>query len=453
VSRGARRLLPALLVVASVLVASSADAQTAASFQRQYDHPERWFFPYAQVQASDGGYVICGDSYHVGTQDSSAYLMKLDPIGDVVWTKEYRLLAGFQHAASIVRVDGPAGDVYVVLVDVDQVQRPALMAVDVNGQFLGSKGYFDAAGSQLTMHELQRTSDGGWMMLGKTFDPGTGLDALAMKLDAIGTPQWTRRLAGSIPFPLFGSDDDALGMLEVRGGTGYIVSAMVGSDAYLGLWSGAGVPLFALAYKIESAFLFERVLGLFLTSTNRIVLVANADLSNDRFPLIIELDPTGAIVGTQAVSLPMSATRAIGTSDGGFVIAGSSLIVPGAQGLRLVKYDANLNQQWSWQYDATLTFATINPPANVIETADGGFLVTVAARDGTDPVQHVVKVAADGTTACNPDPIGPEFVFDVEVVSPTTTSDSTTINDFALPFTETLLPVDASDDCAGSGAD
>ena len=147
----------------------------------------------------------------------------------------------------------------------------------------------------------------------------------------------------------------------------------------------------------------------------------------------------------------MSATKAIGTSDGGFAIAGSALLTPGVQGLRLARYDADATLRWARQYDVDLTFATINPPANAIQTGDGGFILSVAALSGLEPVQRVVRVDGSGDLGCGSTPFAGPLVFEVEsTVAPVAVSDRTVLA-FWLTFVEQGLEVQASPDCPGPG--
>lgn len=440
-------------VLTLALATAMAECASAQTFQRQYGHPERWLTPRDQVQASDGGFVICGESFLVDSSASRPFLMKLDEAGDVLWAREYERLSGHHCAASLVRRDGPGGDLYVVLVQHGELEHPVLMAVSSTGTFLAAKAY-TSPGAPLDMDHLVARADGGWLLVGRTFDTVSGHDAAVLALDATGTAAWFRTLAGSIDFPLFGSDDTGLGVRETAGGDNVVVSAMVDSDAYLGLWDGdGGAPRSDAAFRLQGGFVFERILALVLTRTGRRVVVASADLANDRFPLIMEIDDAGRLIGAQALSVPMSASRALATSDGGFVIAGSSLITPGRQGLRLVKFDGNLVRQWAWQYDATPSFASASPPTHVIETDDGGFLLTRAAQDGLDPVALVVRTGPLGELECGAQPLPPAFAFDVEMLPPPTTSTTATVEDVIVTFDTLALDITASPPCPGPTED
>ncbi len=401
-----------LLIACAFVLVQAAAAQV--TFSRNYDRPDREYSPRDQLELPGGGYLICGDAYVTGTQRSRPYLMRLDAAGGVQWCKEYPFFDGFHRAEAILPF---APNLYVLLGDFYGVQKPALMAVDGSGNLLIAAGYLQGP-DPLTMEDFTRTSDGGFLLVGSTFHAATGQDLVVLKLGPFGQVLWYRELAGSIAYPLFGADDFGVTAVEAADGSGYFVGGSLESDAFLAKLDLGGDVVFQRTYKLAGAFRFERALAFLERPAGSSYLIAVADLSNDRFPLILEVDAGGNLLNTTVDSLPLSATKAIPTADGGFAIAGSSLITPGAQGLRLAKYDANASLQWARQYDVNLTFATINPPANVIQTADGGFLLSVAALSGIDPVQRVVKVDANGMLGCGSTALSGPFTFPVEASVP-----------------------------------
>lgn len=423
----------ALLTLAALfgLPDESAAAQTA--FARNYDNGARELSPRDQLEVQGGGLLVCGDSYLTGTAQSRPYLMRLTAAGDVLWCKEYEVLPGFHRAEAITEA---FPGIYVILADVYGVQKPALFAVNAAGDFLLGRGY-TMGSAQLTMDEMLRTSDGGFLLVGSTFRDTTGSDVAVLKLGPLGEVVWYRELVGGILAPLFGSNDFAVGAVEALDASGYYVLGSLESDAYLAKLDLDGNVVFERTYRLPGASLFERTLGFFEKDGGPGTLIAIADFANDRFPLILQVDSAGNLLSSTAGSLGMSATKALPTADGGFAIAGSSLITPGAQGLRLARYDSTASLQWAFQYDVMLTFATINPPANVIQAADGGFLLSVAALAGLDPVQHAVRATPAGANGCETPLAGP-FPFTVE--------SSTTVSSIAAPVVVSVFLTFAQSD-------
>lgn len=429
-------------VIGGLVAGFLAAVPAAQTFAVDHDRPDREYFPRDQLQRADGSYLVCGDAYIPGTQQSRPYVMRLDASGALLSQNEYALLPTFHRAEALIPWTAGRS---IVLADVYGLQKPALFAVDADGSFLAGRGYA-AGAAELTMEDFIRTRTGGFLLVGRTFTPATGGDVAVLELDAFGNPQWYRELTGSIPYPLFGADDLGTAVVEARSGDGYWVLGTLESDALLAKLDLDGDLVFQRTFSLAGGFLFERSLA-WLETAGGGVLVASANLSNDLFPLVLRLDAAGDLVSTTVASFPMSATSAVVTADGGFAIAGASLIVPGAQGLRLAKYDAQANLSWAFQYDVQLTFATVNPPANLTQTADGGFLLSVAALSGIEPVQHTIKVAADGTTSCGATPLAGPFVFEVEPTAREVSVATREVLAPLLPFGQTPTTVDGSDVC------
>lgn len=421
--------------------ATSPSAQL--SFERDYDRGDRQFFPHGTLHTSDGGYLISGEAFVTGTQQSRPYLMKLDEGGDVSWHREYTAIQGFHHAEAVLPL-GP--NAYVALLELDSFEKTALFAVDANGGFLAARGYSLGA-AELSMEDFVRTRDGGFLLVGHTFRPTTGTDIAVLKLGPDGGVQWYRELAGSIQDPLFAANDFATNAVPARDGTGYFICGLFETDAYLAKLDLTGNPVFERTYGVAGAALFESGLTFRERASGGGVLIANANLSSDLFPLVLNLDATGRPDNTTVASLPLSATRAIPTAGGGFAIAGSSLLVPGANGIRLAKYDANAALEWAFQYDVQPTFAAINPPANLVQSSDGGYLVTMAALSGAEPIQHVVKVDGSGASACGATPVSGPFVFEIESESVSSAMSAPTVTSPLFGMAVTPLAIDVHDLC------
>jgi hypothetical protein len=127
-------------------------------------------------QTQDGGYIMVGYTSSFGVGNWDVYVIKLDANGDNVWEKTY-----------------------------------------------GGSGY-DIA------YSIQQTSDGGYIIAGKTEDFYSG-DVYIIKLDKDGNKMWEKTFGGS-------GDDGAYSIQQTKDG-GYIVAGYTssfgagGSDVYV----------------------------------------------------------------------------------------------------------------------------------------------------------------------------------------------------------------------------
>lgn len=438
--RAAARVVATCALIA--LMGASASAQM--TFAKDHDRADREFSPRDQLQTSDGGWLLCGEALVVdGGFTTRPYAMRLDALGEVLWHREYQLFSDFHQARALV----PLGaDAFVMVVELSGLEKTTLVAIDGAGEVLVGLG-LTLGVPPFTISEALRTSDGGFLFAGETWRPATGKDLAVLKLRPNGSVEWFREIAGSISAPLFGSDDVASGLAEAGDGSGYFVLGTVEHDAYLAKLDAAGLLVYERSYSITGASVFEAALLRQELPGGGARMALSANLSNDRFPMVFDVDANGEPVGGTAASFPISTTVAVETADGGLVLGGSSLIVPGAQGVRLVKYDAGAALEWAYQYDKTLSFATANPPVLLDQAADGRLFASVAAISGFEPVQHNLRVDSDGDLRCPPTPLDGPFVFELTARTPRTSLRTAPVFSLLLSFASTPMSVETDKLC------
>jgi hypothetical protein len=138
----------------------------------------------------DGGYLIIGWSYSFGSGGSDLYLIRTDSVGNEQWARTYGGPSNDGGDACVMTSDtcyliagltysfGAGGsDVWIVKID------PA-------GDTLWTKvygGQFDDVASA-----VQRTSDGNYIIAGRTYDPVLLNEIFLLKVDESGDTIWTR---------------------------------------------------------------------------------------------------------------------------------------------------------------------------------------------------------------------------------------------------------------------
>jgi hypothetical protein len=129
---------------------------------------------YTVRQTSDGGYIIAGWTFSFGADTGDAYLIKTTSLGDTVWTKTY----GGTSADAWYSVQQISDDGYIVA---GQTYSFGAGSYDVyldktnsSGDELWSRTY-GGTGSD-GGYSVQQTSDGGYIIAGKTSSFGVGFD-------------------------------------------------------------------------------------------------------------------------------------------------------------------------------------------------------------------------------------------------------------------------------------
>lgn len=175
----------------------------------------------AMCSTRDSCYVITGLTDCRGAMDGRIYLLKINVLGDTVWTKSFGSSNQINHGHSVQQtIDGGYIVSGVTWLSYDSSYQYILTKTDSlgNTQWVrryGGVGIEDA-------FSAQQTSDNGYIIAGLTSSFGQGKqDVYVVKTDSVGNIEWTRTYGG-------GEDDCALYIHTITGGncliTGYTYS-------------------------------------------------------------------------------------------------------------------------------------------------------------------------------------------------------------------------------------
>ncbi|MHA2612326.1 MAG: InlB B-repeat-containing protein, partial [bacterium JZ-2024 1] len=150
---------------------------------------------YSIQQTSDGGYIVAGETYSFGAGDWDIWVLKLNANGDVVWQRTYGW-ARLDWARSIQQTSDGG---YIVAGMTDSFGAGSwdiwVLKLDANGNVLWQKTYGGANWDEA--YSIQQTSDGGYIVAGKTYSFGAGYtDIWVLKLDADGNVLWQKTYGG-----------------------------------------------------------------------------------------------------------------------------------------------------------------------------------------------------------------------------------------------------------------
>ena len=146
-------------------------------------------------QTADSGYIICGYTYSFGLGNADIWLIKIDIMGDTLWTKTYGGINQDVGGAVQQTIDGGyilTGSTRSFGSGVDDVW---ILKTDESGDTLWSKIY--GGSSYEWGYSIQQTADSGYIIAGSTASFGAGEDDVwLIKTNALGDTLWTRTYGG-----------------------------------------------------------------------------------------------------------------------------------------------------------------------------------------------------------------------------------------------------------------
>jgi hypothetical protein len=136
-------------------------------------------------QTQDGGYIIAGIQAFLGID---IYLIKTDSIGDTLWSKYYR----WQDASKGYSVHQTQDGGYIVagwalkMVGTIEYQYSYIVKTDSLGDTLWTRIYGDGTNTIDGFRNARQTTDGGYIVVGSIHTPINGIQVYLIKTDADG---------------------------------------------------------------------------------------------------------------------------------------------------------------------------------------------------------------------------------------------------------------------------
>ena len=352
---------------------------------------------FSVVQASDGGYALCGTA-SLDANGKAAFFMRTDTAGNPTVFKQY---GAHKSLVSIQRTT----DGGFVMCGTDSAAAEQLLLYKTNGtgdtlwafrRSLGGSG----AGTFALGASVFQTSDDGYIACGTgSRKPGPGVvqtvyDVYLVKIGTTGQFEWEKAYAS----PQNGTSSGYCVQQTSDGGY-----AICGEEA--GRFAGNHVCLiktdkFGNSLWTKSYGTGQREVGMSLlqTSDTGFVIggfstVAQGSMVNG---LLIRVDSRGDTVWTFSHAGNSAFTSVRPTNDGNFIASGfapSSRVGQGQDALLFKFADDSSPEVWSKFYGGTLD----DGANSVFPTTDGGFVFTgYTMTTGTTSSNDVYLVKTDG---------------------------------------------------------
>jgi len=349
-------------------------------------------------QTADGGYIIVGRTLSFGAGSYDVYLVKTDANGDTIWTRTY----GGSEIDDGRFVQQTTDGGYIIVGKTQSLGAGSddlyLIKTDANGDTLWTRTY---GGENLDSGtSVQQTTDGGYVTSGSTRSYGAGrYDVYLLKTDADGdTPHNPNQLGERT----YGGSSNDFG-LSVRQTTdgGYIIAGKTSSfgagseDVYLVKVDSDGDTLWTRAYggsNIDGGYSIQQT-----SDGNYIVVGSTASFGPGGQDIwLLKIDTNGDTLwahtygGSESSDYGGSVQQ---VTDGGYIIAGSYIedLGAGQSDIYLLRTNSNGDTIWTRTYGGS-----DNESGNSCQqTDDGGYIIagkTDSFGAGSQDV-YLVRVA------------------------------------------------------------
>ncbi|HEX9240686.1 MAG TPA: hypothetical protein VF910_08565 [Candidatus Bathyarchaeia archaeon] len=348
---------------------------------------------YSMHQTSDGGFIVAGSTNSSGAGRDDAWLIRLDPSGQIIWQKTYGtpgedFAVGAQQTTDggflVSAFTGPsgfAGNAWIIKTDAAG-----------NVQWQNEYGGFGCC-----LLPTQQTSDNGFILAGFT-NSGTG-EVQVMRLANTGAVMWAKTYGNPTAFnAAFSIQTTPDGGFVVAGITnGYAVDSLIVGDVWVFRIDSTGNIIWQHAYGGPGA---DYASSIARTPDDGFIVAGwtNSFGAGGQDAWLLRLNNTGGVIWQKTYGGAQEdvALSVEPTSDRGFIVAGfTNSSGAGGQDAWVFKLTPTGNIVWQKTYGGPGADQAVSAQ----QTTDGGFVVaatTPSFGNGNLDV-WVLKLNRDGS--------------------------------------------------------
>jgi len=341
---------------------------------------------YSVGQTTEGGYIIAGRTESFGAGDYDVWLLKTDGNGDTLWTRTYG--GGDSDQGRSVQQTTDGGYIIAGFIeDANYVGNLYLIKTDADGDTLWTWRY--EGDDYAYVYSVRQTTDGGYILTGKTGPLLEDYDAWLVKTDAFGDTLWTRRYGG-------GDHQEAYAVQQTTDG-GYVVTGETGTcpdfDVYLWKTDASGETVWTRTYGGSD---YDRGYSLQQTTDGGYIIAGTTESFGAGYQdiYLVKTDADGDTLWTRVYGKSQEdyAYSVQQATDGGYVIVGYTQSGRDLN-IWLLKTDVDGDTLWTRTYGGT----GVESAYSVQQSTDGGYVVagyTGSFGAGYNDV-YLLKVAGD----------------------------------------------------------
>ncbi len=325
-------------------------------------------------EVPSGGYIAAGYTSHWSANDSDAYVVRLNSMGDTMWTRTFN--GGRRDVFYKVINTSDGGFVmcgYSTSYTIDSNEDAYYMKLDGNGNELW---HFTYGGTQKERaQDIIQTADGGYAMCGYT-NSGTGVqgyNSFLVKMNANGVQLWNKKYGGN-------NFDDANSLRELTDG-GFIMAGQtqvynpvnLAGQIFLVRTNSIGDTIWTKSFGTDIAGKNENAESIQIIN-NGFIICGATDSSGSDDGYLVRTDTGGVVLWTKKFGGSQNDDfhRIEKTNDGGYIMTGTtqsnaSLI----SDIWLFKTNANGDSTWARYFGGS----NHDHGYSGVQTSDGGYIL------------------------------------------------------------------------------
>jgi len=340
-------------------------------------------------QTTEGGYIVVGYTDSYGDSDQIC-LVKVDSLGDTLWTKTYGG-AGRDWGYSAQQTVDKGYIITGYTTSFGSNEHIYLVKTDSLGDTLWTRTYGGASSGNC----VQQTTDGGYVIIGGPYGWdywgdywGRQGNFILIKTDSLGDTTWTENF-----------EDNGYSVQQTLDG-GFVCAGMIANDVYLVKTDSLGDTLWTKQYHYTSPTM-EEGYSVRQTADGGYIIAGYTlyvfDYHTDVY--LIKADSLGDTLWTKEYGVISGQGYEEGycvepTTDGGYIVAGYTDAL-GLGSAYVAKIDSLGNDQWIRSYGGNSNDGSYS----VQQTTDGGYIIAGFTYSfGNDCQVYLVKTDADGNT-------------------------------------------------------
>ena len=343
----------------------------------------------SMMQTSDGGYIIAGNTSTVGNSFSNVFVIKTDVKGTQEWMRSITYSPTDRANSVVVASDGG----YIILGNTIPQSNESSDVLLIKLGWLGNVEWSQSYGSNQEEigNSISITSDGGYILCGHTVSPNTGFSfAYLIKVDEFGNESWSRT---------FGADgnDYAYSVIQSDEG-GYVIAGITRSngdsdgDAWIIKTDDQGFEEWSQTFGGDGT---EAARAIQQTIDGGFIIIGHTNSigsgNNDAF--LVKVDSEGMYQWSQTFGgAGTDHGRSIDITDDGYFISGytDSYGTNGFQ-IWLIKTDLEGNLQWDEKYGGDGDDRAYWGQ----KVLDGGYAIVGSSNSNDNSVPDVILIKTD----------------------------------------------------------